>query len=147
MTISDEARREAMFIHKAFEYVADPGFGATVVQYLRTNIEEYAAQIKASPYPTAAQYAQGKHDAYVDALRVLDGAIESALDYANKNSTCRFHPEDDDDEQPSYGTQTTCEHCDLDVEWHGDQWLDRGGNSTCPISVGEREHGHEGRMS
>jgi hypothetical protein len=49
-------------------------------------------------------------------------------------------PTEEPEEWPTLGTQTSCANCDLDVEWHGEDWLDRGSNTRC--ASGEY---HEGR--
>lgn len=46
--------------------------------------------------------------------------------------------EDDEDDEPQVGDRATCLHCQLDIEWNGDDWWDRGGNTT-----GSNGHTHE----
>ena len=80
-TADDEAER--IFDAKVCQYVADPGFDGTVRQYLATMVAEYEEQDRnASPTGRVpnliAAQVRGKRDAYRDALRVLDDAIDAA---------------------------------------------------------------------
>lgn len=80
--------RDRLFVDKVFQYVADPGFDGTVETYLRTMVDEYTAQMShwqddlrdIADHGSRYQQARAKRDAYADALRVLDDAVQAALD-------------------------------------------------------------------
>ena len=86
---------DRMFVDKVYTYVADPAFDGNVVQYLTTMVEEFKAQVRhylAQPGDKAealarATVAAGRRDAYIDALRVLDDAIDAAHRIATERDT------------------------------------------------------------
>lgn len=83
---------EALFVAKVFQYVADPGFSSTVENYLREQADAYAAVARQNLLRpdlngddlAVVAVARAKAEAYADALRVLDNAVEDALDFANQ---------------------------------------------------------------
>lgn len=91
----------------------------------------------------ATRYAAELRGALADAFHA--GRAEGFAEGQQLPNVAPHELDDVEEEWPTLGTQTSCEHCNLDVEWHEDRWLDRGGNWTCPNVAGEREHEHEGR--
>jgi hypothetical protein len=87
--MNDNEAAERLFDAKVCQYVADPGFDGTVRQYLATMVEEYTGALvtlahDANPYPVDVARVTGKRDAYRDALRVLDDAIDAAARYTEQ---------------------------------------------------------------
>lgn len=68
----------------------------------------------------------------------LDGPIEDVTDRDGETDE-----EEDDDDAPAYGTQTTCATCRMDIEYHGpeDGWIGRGGDAHCDESGGAPRDG------
>jgi len=42
--------------------------------------------------------------------------------------------------KPQLGDRTYCTECELDLEYNGQDWWDRGGNYTCPKSYNRYNH-------
>jgi hypothetical protein len=72
---------DRLFDAKVCQYVADPGFDGTVRQYLATMVAEYEQQARTFTDAELVRTAAAKRDAYIDALRVLDDAIDAAARY------------------------------------------------------------------
>ena len=56
--------------------------------------------------------------------------------------------EDEDEDDPSAVRQTTCRHCEQDIEGYpndptGGDWRDRGNNTHCPTPEGDAGQVHE----